>query len=655
MSTKVKYPRDVAQQEEFYTAEELAKKLKLNVMTIYRHIKGGRLKAQKIGKEFRIPRKEFENFMNKHEQDTTVAQSDFIRIMSDKDNKILRLEKELERMKKSLRNENYGLAWIDVPEAFEDDVENKLPIVNAVPKLDIKGKDGATHLLIEAENYHALTCLNYTHKGKIDVIYIDPPYNTGSDGFRYKDKRVLEKYPDGAEVPVDHPLRHSYWLSFMRKRLELAKELLTEKGLIFISIDDNEIAQLKLLADQVFGESNFINNISVKSSEASGVKMNHTEKKLPKIKEYVLVYAKNAYQVALNPIRVSKSGNADKFKSYAKYYSKIIENPNDEPEKWKILTIKEYCKKNKIKITSNEELIKFKLENADKIVYRTNNRTFTGLRFDTPTAKITSATGLEYIWWEGKQMLFLSDYVDESLCDMWSDISTINMNKEMAGLPSFSNGQKPLQLIERILKLHPNKRAIVLDFFAGSGTTGHATLRQNKEDGGSRQFILITNNDEAPSGKKQKIMTDFCHPRLKRVMKGHGQITALGGSLKYYRIGFVGENSILNANDKDKLSLAHNAGELLAIAENTLGNVEKNEHYEIFENKDRHTAIYFKESFDKFDDFTKKVLSLRKPTTVYIFSWENDPFVDEFEDNPSITVKTIPEPILEIYRRIYNL
>src|SRR3989344_4758641 len=106
------------------------------------------------------------------------------KILGDKDNKILRLEKELERMKKSLRNENYGLAWIDVPEAFEDDV----------------GKP--THLLIEAENYHALTCLNYTHKGKVDVIYIDPPYNTGTDCFRYKDKRVLDKYPDGTEVPT---------------------------------------------------------------------------------------------------------------------------------------------------------------------------------------------------------------------------------------------------------------------------------------------------------------------------------------------------------------------------------------------------------------------------------------------------------------------
>src|SRR3989339_735480 len=141
--------------------------------------------------------------------------------------------------------------------------ENKLPILEEVPKLAINSKDGKpTHLLIEGDNYHALTCLNYTHKGKVDVIYIDPPYNTGSDGFKYKDKRILDKFPDGTEVPKDHPFRHSYWLSFMKKRLDLARDILAKTGLIFISIDDNEFAQLKLLCDEIFGKDNFISIIS---------------------------------------------------------------------------------------------------------------------------------------------------------------------------------------------------------------------------------------------------------------------------------------------------------------------------------------------------------------------------------------------------------
>src|SRR3989344_3894917 len=172
---------------------------------------------------------------------------------------ILKLKKEIERLKHSVKKQRYGLVWMDVPEAFEDDVENKLPILKEITELAIKSEDNQpAHLLIEGDNYHALTCLNYTHKGKIDVIYIDPPYNTGSDGFRYKDKRVIDKFPDGTEVPIEHPFRHSYWLSFMRKRLELAKDLLKDEGVIFISIDDNEAAQLKLLCNEIFKEENIL-------------------------------------------------------------------------------------------------------------------------------------------------------------------------------------------------------------------------------------------------------------------------------------------------------------------------------------------------------------------------------------------------------------
>ena len=206
-----------------------------------------------------------------------------------KEQEIYKLKKELERLKKAVKKQKYGLVWLDVPEAFEDDVENKLPILKEVPKLAIKSKDDKpTHILIEGDNYHVLTCLNYTHKGKVDVIYIDPPYNTGSDGFRYKDKRILDKFPDGTEVPKDHPFRHSYWLSFMRKRLELARELLSEKGVICISIDDNEFAQLKLLCDEIFGEKNFVDCISwEKKSSAKGVPPKNM---LVNVHEYILIY-----------------------------------------------------------------------------------------------------------------------------------------------------------------------------------------------------------------------------------------------------------------------------------------------------------------------------------------------------------------------------
>jgi len=236
------------------------------------------------------------------------------------DNQLAQLENEIARLNKKiakyeaieLKQNKFGLVWLDVPEAFEDDVENKLPILEEVPKLAIDSKDGKpTHLLIEGDNYHALTCLNYTHKGKVDVIYIDPPYNTGSDGFKYKDKRILDKYPDGRPVEVDNPLRHSYWLSFMKKRLELAQDLLTGTGVIFISIDDNEVAQLKLLADEIFGKDNFVAQLvwaAGRKNDSKLISVSH---------EYILCYIKSAdlYKEKKITWRTRKEGIDDIYKT----------------------------------------------------------------------------------------------------------------------------------------------------------------------------------------------------------------------------------------------------------------------------------------------------------------------------------------------------
>ena len=153
-------------------------------------------------------------------------------------NEIEKLQKQLEIANNRVKIAKYGLVWMEVPEAFEQETENQMPVLEEVKEKAIKNDDGKpTHILIEGDNYHALTCLNYTHKEKIDLIYIDPPYNTGKDGFTYKDKRIIDKFPDGTIVPKDHPLRHSYWLSFMFKRLELAKGLLRDTGKIVVSIE----------------------------------------------------------------------------------------------------------------------------------------------------------------------------------------------------------------------------------------------------------------------------------------------------------------------------------------------------------------------------------------------------------------------------------
>ena len=148
----------------------------------------------------------------------------------------------------------YGLVWENHEEDVEEQLREQLPVLKEVPEHRIlsEDKDAPNHILIEGDNLHALTSLCYTHEGKIDVIYIDPPYNTGNKDFVYNDSFVDSE--DG--------YRHSKWLSFMEKRLRIAKKLLSDKGVIFISIDDNEQANLKLLCDEMFGERNYLNNFA---------------------------------------------------------------------------------------------------------------------------------------------------------------------------------------------------------------------------------------------------------------------------------------------------------------------------------------------------------------------------------------------------------
>lgn len=558
-------------------------------------------------------------------------------LLKQKDNKILKLEKEILKWKRAVKNQRYGLVWLDVPEAFEDDVENKLPILEEVPEKAIPSKDDQpTHILIEGDNYHALTCLNYTHKGKVDVIYIDPPYNTGQDGFRYKDKRILDQYPDGTEVPKDHPFRHSYWLSFMKKRLELAKDLLTTNGLIFISIDDNELAQLKLLCDEIFLERNFIAVQiwrGMHTVRNSSKEFNHNT-------EYILTYARNLEALIESGkqetyIRIAR----DKTSSYP-----YDDNDGNGPYKLDPISARNF--------------------------YTPYTYTFkNGLQWSAPKGSyprysVENLQGMEArgeINLDGKEpraKRYLKNVQEGVPPNTLIPSEEVGFNKDATTFlrkmfeDKVFDQPKPVELIKYLLSIKNKKRddnkLIVLDFFAGSGTTGQAVMELNKEDDKERQFILVTNDENG-------IMTDVCRPRIEKVIKGFNDHKPLGGSVKYYKTSFVGKHNILDVDDKDQVQLAQHAGEMLAIAENTLSQIEKTDYWQFFESKGQITAVYFREEQDKFDDFVKKVLSQKKSVTVYVFSWQEKAEIFDFENNRNISLKTIPQPILEIYKQIYNI
>ena len=438
-----------------------------------------------------------------------------------KDTNAVQLLRFAAEVEKEVCTKKYGLVFEEHKERVDVELEHNLPVLTEDKKRFIDN-GGEVNFLIEGDNLAALKLLEKTHRGKIDLIYIDPPYNTGNKDFVYNDS-----YVDATDT-----FRHSKWLSFMKKRLEVARRLLTDEGSIFISIDDNEYAALKLLCDSIFDESCFVNAVAVKMSEVSGVKMSHVDKKLPKLKEYCLVYCRDASKFRLKPIVKMKSDDVEKIMKYAKYYAKIIVDKTLPVEDWEIISLDEYFERNRINMLTedgkkdNERILRFKLENADRMVYRTNNKAFENVECDKELAVITSARGLEYIWWEGKQMLFLSDYIKEFEGDMWMDISTINLNKE--GYVDFANGKKPVKLISRCVATNLSKSALVLDFFAGSGTTGHAVMNLNAKDGGKRKFILVTNNEN-------EICEKVTYERLKRVIMKEDY----AARLKYYKIGYI--------------------------------------------------------------------------------------------------------------------
>lgn len=588
----------------------------------------------------------------------TEQEQDYLRRIHELEQQVLRLQTEIKKNSET----QYGLRWMDVPEAFDDKAENAVPILEEVKEKAITSEDGKpTHILIEGDNYHALTCLNYTHKGAIDVIYIDPPYNTGSDGFIYKDKRVLDKFPDGTTVPTDHPLRHSYWLSFMHKRLQLAKNLLSKRGVIFISIDDNEQANLKLLCDQVFGEKNFVgifkwNRVTKAPSLSNSIRTKY---------EYILTYKKN-----------------DLPKLFGKSSYNTMAPLWHLPNKPAVLVFPAKSVQINKAYSKGVYSEKYKVELLDDIIEHN------GLNLNEFRIQACSAWGQskiqDYIdsgnYFVVKKSLSTmytymnpensyiapSDLISDDECGVKTNTEASDRLKDMGFDFNYS---KPVSLLAYLIKMISYEYAYstILDFFAGSGTTMHATLQLNEEDGGHRQCILVTNNEN-------QICEKVTYERNRRIMQGYTnakgeEVAGLGNSLKYYRTAFVGNHDIAHINDADKVALTQKAGCLLALGENTLEEISTATTYQIFQlrqgdkpaNGFEYTAIYFSGNLMHFADFRYEIEAIQQTNSlariaVYVFTW-SDPsiFENEFDDLTGITIKPIPQPILEIYQNIHKL
>lgn len=409
----------------------------------------------------------------------------------------------LEKIETALTEKKYGLVW----EKHEEEVDKKLvhniPIFTEVEerKIIIDENEGFNFLL-EGDNLHSLKLLEKTHKGRIDVIYIDPPYNTGSKDFIYDDNYI----------GVDDGYRHSKWLSFMSERLKIAKELLSEKGYIFISINNCEYAQLKIIMDGLFGVKNYIGTITWEST-TQPINAGNSKYQLQQMCEYILCYSKDYAKKELFVLEIlENSFNYPHVGKYGKCRFEIIEKSDSgqykrDTMKYNILG---YPPRNGKRWQIGEELAR-ELEDEGK---------------------------LEIVNGIIKRAIYPEDEVDKlKLKPFWShftskDVGTAENGKtevnNILGKSAGFDTIKPVKLIKKILS-HFNKNILVLDFFAGSGTTAQAVMELNKSDGGNRRFILCTDNEN-------NICKDITYERLSRVIKGYEFSGKINDELKSYNL-----------------------------------------------------------------------------------------------------------------------
>lgn len=553
----------------------------------------------------------------------------------------------------------FGLVWDKEkePEKIVSECDKYIPVISPVKDKEIKN-GGINNILIEGDNFHSLSVLNYTHKESIDVIYIDPPYNTGNEDFIYNDKYVNE----------DDGYRHSKWLNFMQKRLKLSRNLLKEDGIIMISIDDNEFSQLKMLCDSIFGERNHLSthHIQVRYDNKS---LNEKNDWQP-VMEYVLIYAKNKFLFKSN--KPSEEYNLDKFV----YSFEELSGGEDVVLGGKKVTIfKEGTWRINKSDKGNVNLLKETWASGSVLKGNTSGKFFDkqisprkeidglnclykvygigedglGYRYFVGPQKETSTRGKFYSGVpterldeikNGESLKYkpITNYYDYS-----GDFGNI---RQEGGIP-FNSGKKPVKMLKNLINYHTDKNAIVLDFFAGSGSTGHAVLDLNNEDGGNRKFILCTNNEN-------NICEEITYKRLQNVINGYGGKKGYGGNLIYYKTEFVDSNGT-----KDQLyyDLTEKCIPMLCLKDDTMEKVESNNEYVIFTNseKSKYSCVYYDIFGKKFNDFIEKIKNIKEFKELYIFTLGDYVNESDLKGVENYSIEPIPYRIVELYKKVVKL
>lgn len=588
-------------------------------------------------------------------------------------------EEKSELIKLLRSQKKYGLVWEDKPEDVEQRMLNEQPVLVEVPERAIISDDAEApnHILIEGDNIEALTALSYSHAGMIDVIYIDPPYNTGNKDFVYNDSFVDKE--DG--------YRHSKWLSFMNKRLKIAKGLLSDKGVLFISIDDNEFAQLKMLCNEILGEENHISTLAT----IMNLKGNQDEFGFAGTHEYTLVYCLSHDNCVLGQLPIAEeeldewqSDDKGYYKKGANLKSTGINAPREKrPNLFYPILIDKTTKAVSTITQDKFELIYDKALKMHDEAYLSQLR----LKYENLgyIFLLPLTSGKEMSWRWGIQKVRAES--DEIIVSMnGNDVSIYKKQRPQLGdmpskkpksvfyKPEYSSGNgkaelisvlgeslfgypKPLQLIKDFLTISYYKDARILDFFAGSGTTLHATIQLNAEDGGHRQCILATNNENG-------ICENVTYERNRRVIqgyttpKGEEVVGLTHNNLRYYKTQLVSRDKtvknlrLLTSLSTDMLCIRNDVYSEKTFA-GRLINKQIARYFESASGKRRMLVIYHEEAIEALVQMIATLPKFDDKLMVYVFSPNGYAYDDDFEDvADKVKLCAIPDAILNAYRRV---
>lgn len=557
------------------------------------------------------------------------------------------------------KDKKYGLVWEEKEEDIEEKLRDELPVLieindDKVHPIISENPDAPNHLIIEGDNLAALTELSYTHSGKIDVIYIDPPYNTGKDDeFKYNDNYVDK----------EDTFRHSKWLSFLKKRLSIAKGLLKETGVLFISIDDYSFAQLKILCDEIFEYSSNPDHWNFLSCLIWNKQHSQQQGTFKRYHEYVLCYAKNATQIknvlseaegiieagAMKKISVKNPASEFTFPAGTKFEAKdgtVLSGTFGDSEKVTVVngvfqaengvtkypvTLKAgWTQKKQMDSwfsgketldTKGQKIIEFYFNSTGKIKCRKERA-------------VTTPSSLLPEFGMGSEQ---TEYLNNVL-----------------GISGKFTNPKPVEMIKLFIEWFCPKDGLVLDFFAGSGTSLDSTMQLNFKDKGKRQCILCTNNEN-------NICEEVTYERNKRVIEGYTKpngefVEGLkDNNLRYYRTEFLPRER----SAKNMRKLVYASTGLLCIkndlyVESDFAGKKLNAKYAKYfdDGQQKMLVVYEERAISFLVNIIKKMPEDTK-IKVYVFSHGSYAYNDEFEEvSDKVELCALPQAIYDAYQKV---